>query len=361
MAAKLLKGMKGLFDLLKTKNQGDLVSNAEVMAAANWSESTLKTYVKKNKLSRFLAPSSAGGFRALRNGATITEGEVQGALTQVTPELLPLAAKDILQGQTNTYVLLKELGRGAVGHVWQVRSAAGDAYAAKIMNPRADLLEPTAFENVKARFRREARNGSKLDHPRVVRVLDFGEHEGVPFVVMELANGSLGSSLEAVGRLEPATASDAILRVVDGLRYIHGMGCVHRDVKPDNMLLAARGVIVGDLGIVKWSDMNPAFTSAATLTLNSVRLGSWHYMAPEQMQTPHEATPASDVYALGVSYYQLLTGSVESPAAFAAQTLPAPTKVAAVNDLILRMTRFAPADRPALDEVERVIRAAGLA
>jgi serine/threonine protein kinase len=359
--ATLIKGMKGLYDFLRTKNQHDLVTADDIMAAGGWKPRTFKTYLGKNKLSRFLARAPGGLFRALRNGATIGEAEVQGALTQVTPELVPLYARDVLQGQYNTYTLAKELGRGAVGHVWEAKASNGDRYAAKVINPRPDLLEPTNFDNVVARFRLESRNGARLLHEAVVKVVDFGEHNGYPFLVMELADGSLGRVLKDTGPRAIGDAAKAIARVTAGLRYIHGQGCVHRDVKPDNMLQTARGIVVGDLGIVKWSDMNPAFTSAGTLTRDSVQLGSWHYMAPEQLQAPHDATPASDTYALGVSFYELLTGSVQSPSAFAAQQVPPPSKNGVINDLILRMTRFTQGDRPSLDDIAAVLVAQGLA
>lgn len=99
-------------------------------------------------------------------------------------------------------------------------------------------------------------------------------------------------------------------------------------------------------------DLNPAFTSAATMTRASVQLGSWFYMAPEQQQSPHEAVPASDIYSLGVSWYELLTKSLPSPAQLAAKKYPPASDVSAVNELISAMTSFDPSDRPDLERIE---------
>lgn len=221
----------------------------------------------------------------------------------------------------------------------------------KVINPRPDLLQPTVFGNVRDRFRRECRNGLKLAHPALVKYEDIGEHEGNPFLVMELAEASIGDVLRAQGQLGAAEAAGIIRLCAQALAYLHNQSCVHRDVKPDNLLQADRGVVLADLGIVRWSDLNPAFTSAGTLTRNSVQLGSWHYMAPEQHRAPHEAIPASDVYALGVTWYELATGDRRTRDEFIANAVPPAPVSADVNALIMRMTSFRAADRPLLDEV----------
>ena len=102
---------------------------------------------------------------------------------------------------------------------------------------------------------------------------------------------------------------------------------------------------------MKWSDLNPAFTSAATITRASIQLGSWYYMAPEQQADPHDAIPSSDVYALGVTWYELLTSNTPSPAAFAAGAAEPPSKESKLNEFIASMTAYAPNDRPSLEEI----------
>lgn len=97
--------------------------------------------------------------------------------------------------------------------------------------------------------------------------------------------------------------------------------------------------------------MNPAFTSAATITRASVQLGSWYYMAHEQRVAPHEATSASDIYALGVSWYEMLTGDTPDVAVVAAKAFAAPCSDAATNDLIGQMLEFDPKKRPTAAEL----------
>ncbi len=99
--------------------------------------------------------------------------------------------------------------------------------------------------------------------------------------------------------------------------------------------------------------MNPAFTSAATITKASVQLGSWYYMAHEQRVAPHEATSASDIYALGVSWYEMLTGDTPDVAVVAAKAFPDPCSDSEANALIRHMLEFDPAKRPTATEVLR--------
>ena len=118
----------------------------------------------------------------------------------------------------------------------------------------------------------------------------------------------------ARGPLSDRESAQVVLQCADGLSYLHGQGCIHRDVKPDNILVVQKRHALGDLGIVKWSDLNAAFTGAATITKSSIQLGSWYYMAPEQLASPHEAAFASDIYALGISWIEMLTCTKPDPA-----------------------------------------------
>lgn len=109
--------------------------------------------------------------------------------------------------------------------------------------------------------------------------------------------------------------------------------------------------VLGDLGIVRWSDMNPAFTSAGTITRASVQLGSWYYMAHEQRVAPHEATAASDIYALGISWYEMLTGNTPDPAVVAAKAFGDPSSDFVTNRLIRQMLEFDQSKRPTAADI----------
>jgi serine/threonine protein kinase len=122
-------------------------------------------------------------------------------------------------------------------------------------------------------------------------------------------------------------------------------------VKPHNILRFGDQCVLGDLGIVRWSDMNPAFTSAGTITRASVQLGSWYYMAPEQRIAPHEATAASDIYALGISWYEMLSGKTPDPAAVGAQAFADPCSDSETNALIRQMLEFDQSKRPTVADL----------
>src|SRR5437016_10232466 len=101
--------------------------------------------------------------------------------------------------------------------------------------------------------------------------------------------------------------------------------------------------------------MNPAFTSAGTITKAAVQLGSWHYMAPEQRVTPHEATPASDIYALGISWYEMLTGQTLDPSFVAAKAFTDPCSDSVTNTLIRQMVEFEQGKRATADDILKAI------
>ncbi len=356
--ARLSLQQKRFLDLLRSKSVGDRLSRQELIDGTGWSAKSLSTHLSKNKLVEFVEESSDGSFRILRTGETVTEEDIDRAMTQVSATSVTLIKGDILAGELGRYVLGNPLGAGAVGQVWKALDSDTDgAVAVKVMLPRPDLLDPARLGNVRQRFRSEAQQGKNLKHGCIVQVSDQGEYRGQPFLVMEFARQSVGSRIRNEGALDVQATLEIVRRCVLGLQYLHSCKCVHRDIKPDNLLEADRGVVVGDLGIVRWGDLSRAFTSAATMTRDSVQLGSWLYMAPEQQQSPHEAVPMSDVYSLGVTWYELLTGIVPSPAQFAAKRFPNPCGVPQINRLIGLMTNYSPDERPSLATIEQEIAA----
>ena len=223
----------------------------------------------------------------------------------------PAPSKHIARAHTKQIgVILKGRYRitGAIGAGGMARVYVGDDLSRN--EPIAvKMLDPSQNKEAKTRFVREAQAAMQIDHPNVVRVIDFGEREnGQHFLVMEhLAGESVGAYVERQGALPIHVAWMAICGAAKGLAAVHEAGIVHRDVKPDNL------VLVGEVGAptsVKVIDFGLARTQAKTrLTGAGTVLGSSYYIAPEQIVG--EAVDArTDVYSLGATAYRMLTGNL---------------------------------------------------
>jgi hypothetical protein len=207
-----------------------------------------------------------------------------------------------------------------------------------------------------SRFLTEARLAARLQHPRVVRVLNAGEEAGVRFLVMEYVHGStLKEIVQERGALPWREALGFILQAAEGLAAAHRAGIVHRDVKPSNLMVdAAGGVKVTDLGLAR------SLVGSSDATVDGAMIGTPAYMAPEQLVDPRRATAAADVYGLGATFAFLTTGSLvpEQQRPSGLQRMPEmPPTVAA---LVSRMLDRDPARRPAdggavVREIERVL------
>ena len=217
------------------------------------------------------------------------------------------------------YTLLEVLGGGGMARVYLARDGVlGREVALKVLREQyAD------DENFVERFRREAINAASLNHPNVVQVYDQGRAaDGTYFMAMEyVAGGTLKERIAQSGTLNPSEAADIALRVVDALAQAHQSGIVHRDVKPQNVLLTDSGEAkVADFGIARAA-------SARTMTEANVVLGTAAYMSPEQV-AGERVGPASDLYSLGVVLYEMLTGRLpheaDGPIATAVKRLEGP-------------------------------------
>jgi len=155
---------------------------------------------------------------------------------------------------------------------------------------------------LRERFVREARMAARLSHPNVVQVFDAGDEDGRPYIVMEYVPGkTLADELQRQGRLDPPEVVDLALQACGGLEHAHGSGLVHRDVKPQNLLLREDGTVkIADFGIAHAAE-------ATRLTQVGSVLGTAAYLAPEQA-AGEPVTAAADIYSLGVVLYELLTG-----------------------------------------------------
>jgi tRNA A-37 threonylcarbamoyl transferase component Bud32 len=266
--------------------------------------------------------------------------------------------KDPLCGRTiggGKYILDSVIGTGAIGIVFKAsHKDLGRTVAIKVLNPRyrddPDLL---------AVFRTEARAASQLEHPNVARVYDYGqEPDGLVYIVMEYLSGyTLGSVLAARRKLTPARAVDVMIQVCAGLSAAHDRDIVHRDIKPDNIVLVPAQDDEGrPVEVVKVCDFGIA-ALGTTRTDEGNAAGTPEYMAPEQT-TGLSVTPSADVYACGCALYEMLTGQVPFTADQAYRILmkhrneaPCPPSeieagiVPALEAVVLRCMEKAPARR----------------
>lgn len=204
------------------------------------------------------------------------------------------------QTQLGRYTLLEKIGSGGFGTVYRARNEAlGNTVAIKVLHPTV-----SETEEFLTRFRREAQEAARLDHPNIVRTFDLDEANGIHFIVMEfLDGGDLAGLIASPNLLELDHAYRVLEQVSAALDYAHAQGLVHRDVKPSNILLREDGLAkLTDFGAVKAAE-------GTRLTRPNEFIGTPAYMSPEQVNSS-EVDSRSDIYSLGIVAFQLLTGQV---------------------------------------------------
>jgi eukaryotic-like serine/threonine-protein kinase len=198
------------------------------------------------------------------------------------------------------FKLLKKLGQGGMGAVYKAHQISLDRPCALKVLSRELAGKPDFV----TRFKLEARSMAKIDHPNVVKCYAVDEAQGMHFVAMEFIEGrSLQDWLDELGRISVPDTIHVALQCADALQYAHAVNMVHRDIKPDNILITSKGQVkIADFGLAKVLDDNMSMTQSGT------GLGTPHYMPPEQARNAKYVDQRSDIYALGGTMYHCVTG-----------------------------------------------------
>ncbi len=197
------------------------------------------------------------------------------------------------------------IGQGGMGFVYKAKQRHLDRdVALKILH--SELQQDPAFAK---RFEREAQALAKLNHPNIVTVFDSGHTEaGDYYFVMEYVDGVNLRDVLHGGHLEPEKALAIVPQICEALQYAHEQGIVHRDIKPENILMDSRGQVkIADFGLAKL--LNPS-SQNENISHVGQRMGTAHYMAPEQVQDATDVDHRADIYSLGVVFYEMLTGEL---------------------------------------------------
>jgi serine/threonine protein kinase len=198
------------------------------------------------------------------------------------------------------YEVESVLGEGGMAIVYKAKDIITEKEVAIKIIREETMKNPLNL----TRFEREARAAASLKHQNIVQVSNLGTYEGRPYMVNELVNGkTLKDALQIRGKFSFLEACDIMYQLCSAVYYAHQHGVIHRDIKPQNVFMTADGTIkLGDFGIA-------TFQNSAHITRSDVVVGSVHYLAPE-ISEGNPATPQSDIYSLGITFFELITGRV---------------------------------------------------
>ena len=210
-------------------------------------------------------------------------------------DLLPM----VQEALRDRYVVERELARGGAGRVFFARTLEGQAVALKVLHPE---LVVTATAD---RFLREIKTLSRLEHPHVAKLLDYGERDWLVYLAMTYIEGP--TLKEHIAQVRRVSIDDAVRigrDILDALAYAHAHNVVHRDVKPDNIVLSSEGAMLLDFGIAR------AIEAAGDekLTRSGFTVGTSSYMSPEQVVAVRDLDHRSDIYSLGCVLFEALAG-----------------------------------------------------
>ncbi len=261
--------------------------------------------------------------RCLLAGASLATEDGQ----RTDPKSPPPALEELVTAFPQLEII-ELIGQGGMGFVFKARQPKLDRLVALKILPQSLATDPAFAE----RFAREARLLARLNHPNIVTIHDFGQANGFFYLLMEYVDGVNLRQAMRGGRFTADQALAIVPKICDALQYAHEEGVLHRDIKPENIMLDGRGrVKIADFGIAKLMG-NPANRSAPLplplgggegvgvqasacgleegITETGRVLGTPHYMAPEQIETPGRVDHRADIYSLGVVFYEMLTGEL---------------------------------------------------
>ncbi len=236
------------------------------------------------------------------------------------------------------YRVMEKLGQGGMATVYKAYHASLDRYVAlKVLHPA--FLED---ENFLARFQREARLVAKLEHPNIVPIYDFAEHDGQPYLVMKFVEGETLKAHLNRGRLSVDEIWGVVNAVGAGLAYAHKQGILHRDIKPSNVIVATDGqMYLADFGLARIAEMGESTLSGDMI------MGTPQYISPEQAMGVKDLDAGTDIYSFAVMLYEMVVGQVP---------FSSDTPFSIIHDHIYSPLPLPKTINPAVpDEVERVL------
>jgi serine/threonine protein kinase len=257
------------------------------------------------------------------------------------------------------YHILEQLGEGGMATVYKAFDTRLERdVAVKVI--RVDQFAPAVLERILHRFDREAKALARLTHPNIIGIIDYGEHEGSPYLVMPYLPG--GTLKEKLGKPMPwREAAELLLPIAQALQFAHTQNIIHRDVKPSNILITLSGEpMLTDFGIAKLLESE----ETQTLTAAGAGVGTPEYMSPEQ-GLGRAIDARADIYSLGIVFYELVTGHKPFTADTPMETLfkhtsePLPPPSQFVRGLPAGVEQFlihALAKKPEGPEPERIAR-----
>jgi len=317
-------------------------SDAGLTFNAPGPEATLDPALAKTRPSARVPTQAPLGLDTTHSAPTHVHGSDPNGETVTVPRGRSGRAQPVPVTEIPGYRIDGELGRGGMGVVYRATAEDdGTSVAIKVL-----LAGAGASADDLSRFRTEASAAARLEHPNIVRLLEHGETDGNPFMVLEFVGGEdLDAKIKREGALDPEEAVEIAVGIADALAYAHEQGILHRDLKPQNVLLDDEGApLLTDFGLAK---LKGEAAPTVSLTQSGMLLGTPAYMSPEQASADrHKIDERTDLYGIGATLFHMLTGSRP----FEAETLAA-LILKIINDPAPRLRSLDPELDPDLETI----------